>query len=121
MVALLVLVLTACGGPSREDYAAAATSTRAMADRELHDRWVADRFAELDKAVSWAEWAPMSIRENCQADYASSFGQADPGTVSCTTIWARQAGFDGELPDRIRAFDEIVKAHAWSEGATSIS
>ncbi|UJW32503.1 hypothetical protein L3Q67_01560 [Saccharothrix sp. AJ9571] len=113
MVVLLVLALAACGGPSREDYQAAATSAGAMADRDLHDRWVADRFAELEKATSWAEWGPVRTLITCQVDRASSFDQADPNTVSCASSWVRQAGFDGELSDRIRAFDEIVRAHEW--------
>lgn len=120
VVVLLVLALAACGGPSREDYKAAATSAGAMADRDLHDRWVADRFAELEKATSWAEWGPAATRITCEVDRASFFGQADPGTVSCSSRWVRQAGFDGELADRIRAFDEIVRAHEWAEGASSI-
>ncbi|OKJ91945.1 hypothetical protein AMK34_33620 [Amycolatopsis sp. CB00013] len=118
---LLTLTLAACGGPSWEDYKAAATGADAAADRDRHDRWAADRFAELEKATSWAEWGPATTRTICEADRASSFGQSDPGTVTCTSTWVRQAGFDGELPDRIRAFDEIVKTHEWSESAGSIT
>ncbi|MBB5850268.1 hypothetical protein ACFQ05_23945 [Amycolatopsis umgeniensis] len=121
LVVPLVLAVAACGGPSREDYKAAATSAGAMADRDLHDRWVADRFAELEKATSWAEWGPVATRILCNVDRASSFGQATPNTVSCSSAWVRQAGFDGELPDRIRAFDEIVRAHAWAGHANSIA
>jgi hypothetical protein len=121
VVVLLALTLAACGGPSREDYKAAATSAGAMADRDLHGRWVADRFAELEKATSWAEWAPATTRINCEGDHASSFGQADPGTVSCTSSWVRQAGFDGELSDRIRAFGEIVRASEWTEVGSTIA
>jgi hypothetical protein len=121
VVVLLALALAACGGPSREDYKAAATSAEAMADRDLHGRWAADRFVELEQATSWAEWGPATTRTTCNVDRASSFGQADPNTVSCASSWMRQAGFDGELSDRIRAFDEIVKAHEWAEGANSIA
>ncbi|MEU3622491.1 hypothetical protein [Amycolatopsis coloradensis] len=121
MVVLLALASVACGGPTREDYKAAATSAAAMADRDLHDRWVADRFVELARATSWAEWGPAATRITCEVDRASFFGQADPRTVSCVSSWVRQAGFDGELSDRIRAFDQIVRAHEWAGGAGSIA
>ncbi|MBE1579690.1 hypothetical protein ACFORH_31730 [Amycolatopsis roodepoortensis] len=120
MVVLLALALAACGGPSWEDYKAAATNGT-MADRELHDRWVADRFAEVEKSTPWAEWGPARTVITCEVDRASSFGQADPNTVSCASSWVRQAGFDGELPDRIRSFDDIVRAHEWFGHADSIA
>lgn len=120
VVVLLALALAACGGPSWEDYKAAATNGT-MADRELHDRWVADRFAEVEKSTPWAEWGPARTVITCEVDRASSFGQADPNTVSCASSWVRQAGFDGELPDRIRSFDDIVRAHEWFGHADSIA
>lgn len=67
------------------------------------------------------EWGPARTHITCQADHASSFSEPDPNTVSCASTWVRQAGFDGELPDRIRLFDEIVKAQEWSGEPSSIT
>jgi hypothetical protein len=89
MGVVLLLALAACGGPTREDYRAAATSARAVADRDLHGRWTTNRSAELQEATSWAEWGPATIRITCQVDHATSFRQADPGTVTCVSSVAK--------------------------------
>ncbi|WP_086676863.1 hypothetical protein [Amycolatopsis pretoriensis] len=51
----------------------------------------------------------------CEADYATSFGERDPGTLTCLTDYARQAGFDGELPDVLRAVDAATRKLGWSD------
>jgi hypothetical protein len=108
-------LLSGCG-PSRGEYVAAATSPTAGAERARYDRWAQDRFAELRALLPWAEWSALRVNETCEVDTATSFGGRDPGTVTCTTGRSLEAGFDGDLVERIKAFDAVAHELGWADG-----
>ncbi|GLY39467.1 hypothetical protein Amsp01_054910 [Amycolatopsis sp. NBRC 101858] len=47
--------------------------------------------------------------------HATSFGAPEPGTITCETDYVRQAGFDGDLPDLLRAADVAARKLGWSD------
>lgn len=51
----------------------------------------------------------------CEADHATAFGAPAPGTITCETGYVRQAGFDGDLPDLLRAVDVAARKLGWSD------
>ncbi|WP_372666676.1 hypothetical protein [Amycolatopsis kentuckyensis] len=94
---------------------AAAGSEAARTNRTLHDRWATTPLAQLRQELPAAQWTEPRVREVCEADYATNFGERDPGTLTCVTDYGRQAGFDGELPDVLRAVDAATRKLGWSD------
>lgn len=110
-------LVTACGPSfSRADYEAAAQSAAARADRTISDQWGTTPLARLGQELPAGQWTGVRVREVCEADHATSFGAAEPGTITCETNYVRQGGFDGELPDVLRTVDTAARKLGWSEG-----
>ena len=113
---LCVSVTTGCGpSHTRAEYEAAAQSAAARANREIDDRWAATPLARLGQELPGGQWTEARVREVCDADHPTSFGSPDPGTITCETNYARQAGFDGDLPDLLRAVDAAARKLGWSD------
>jgi hypothetical protein len=111
VLALLCVLLSACGGIDRVDYVEVAHGDQARRDRAAALTGARDALEYLREAMPWAAWRGEEAGQYCEAMEVGFFG----GTpiLRCMTSVTAYAAFGGELADEILRFDSTVTAEGW--------